>query len=50
MLFEVAISNLACECILTRRSVPFHFWVTVTLTSYLVYGINYSLVHILYII
>ena len=33
ILFEVGIPYLVCECILGRRSVAYHFWVTVTLTS-----------------
>ena len=36
LLFEVGIPNLVCECILKWRIVPFHFPVTMTLTSYLV--------------
>ena len=31
--FEVGIPNLVCGCILGWRSVAYHFWVTVTLTS-----------------
>ena len=34
--FEVGIPNLVCGCILGWRSVAYHFWVTVTLTSDLV--------------
>ena len=34
--FEVGIPNLMCGCILGWRSVAYHFWVTVTLTSDLV--------------
>ena len=33
ILFEVGIPNLVCECILEWRIVPFHFPVTLTLTS-----------------
>ena len=33
LLFEVGIPNLVCESILEWRIVPFHFLVTVTLTS-----------------
>ena len=35
--FEVGIPNLVCGCILERRSVAYHFRVTVTLTSDLVF-------------
>ena len=35
--FEVGIPNLVCGCILGWRSVVYHFWVTVTLTSDLVF-------------
>ena len=40
--FEVGIPNLVCGCILGWRSVAYHFWVTVTLTSDLVFGIIVS--------
>ena len=36
LLFEGGIPNLVCECILEWWIVPFHFQVTVTLTSDLV--------------
>ena len=36
ILFAVGIPNLVGECILGWKSVPSHFRVTVTLTSYLV--------------
>ena len=35
--FEVGIPNLVCKCILGWRSVAYHFWATVTLTSDLVF-------------
>ena len=35
--FEVGIPNLMCGCILEWRSVVYHFWVTVILTSDLVF-------------
>ena len=34
--FKLGIPNLVCGCILGYRSVMYHFWVTVTLTSDLV--------------
>ena len=34
--YAVGIPNFVRECILGWKSVPSHFWVTVTLTSYLV--------------
>ena len=37
MLFELGIPILVCECILGWWSVLFHLWVTVTLTSDLVF-------------
>ena len=37
--FEVGIPNLVCECILGQGSVAYHFRVTVTLTSDLVFRI-----------
>ena len=40
--FEVGIPNLVCGCILGWWSVAYHFWVTVTLTSDLVFGIIVS--------
>ena len=36
LLFEVRVPNLVCECILEWQIVPFHFPVSVTLTSDLV--------------
>ena len=39
ILFEIGISNLVCGCILGRWSVEYHLWVTVTLTSDLVFRI-----------
>ena len=36
LLFEVGIPNFVCECILEWRIYPFHFPVSVTLTSDLV--------------
>ena len=35
--FEVGILNLVCGCILGWRNVAYYFWVTVTLTSDLVF-------------
>ena len=35
--FEVGIPNLMCGCILGWQSVAYHFWITVTLTSDLVF-------------
>ena len=35
--FEIGIPNLVCKCILGCLSVTNHFWVTVTLTSDLVF-------------
>ena len=40
--FEVGIPNLVCGCILGWRSVTYHFLVTVTLTSDLVFRIILS--------
>ena len=40
--FEVGIPNLVCGCILGWRSVAYHNWVTVTLTSDLVFRIIVS--------
>ena len=40
--FEVGIPNLLCGYILGWRSVAYHFWVTVTLTSDLVFRIIVS--------
>ena len=37
ILFEIGIPILVCECILGWWSVLFHLWVTVTLTSDLVF-------------
>ena len=37
--FEVGILNLVCEYVLGWRSVTYHFWVTVTLSSDLVFRI-----------
>ena len=44
--FEVGIPNLVCGCILGRRSVAYHFWVT--LTSDLVFRIIVSGAYLLY--
>ena len=38
--FELGIPILACGCILGWQSVAYHDWVTMTLTSYLVFGIG----------
>ena len=46
--FEVGIPNLVCGCILGWRSVAYHFWVTVTLTSDLVFRIIMSGAYLLY--
>ena len=46
--FEVGIPNLVCGCILGLRSVAYHFLVTVTLTSDLVFRINVSGAYLLY--
>ena len=46
--FEVGISNLVCGYILGWRSVTYHFWVTVTLTSDLVFRIIMSGAYLLY--
>ena len=46
--FEVGIPNLMCGCILGWRSVGYHFWVTVTLTSDLVLRIIVSGAYLLY--
>ena len=46
--FEAGISNLVCGCILGWRSVTFHFRVTVTLTSDLVFRIIVSGAYLLY--
>ena len=40
--FEVGIPSLVCRCILGWRSVAYHFWVTVNLTSDLVFRIIMS--------
>ena len=40
MFFEVGIPNLVCICILGWRSLTYRFWVTVTLTSDLVFHNN----------
>ena len=40
--FEVGIPNLVCECVLGWLSVMYHLWVTVTLTSDLVFRIIVS--------
>ena len=48
ILFEVGIPNLMCGCILGWRSVAYHFWVTVTLTSDLVFRIIVSGAYLLY--
>ena len=48
--FELGIPNLVCGCILGKRSVMYHFWVTVTLTltSDLVFRIIVSGAYLLY--
>ena len=46
--FEVRIPNLTCECILGWQSVAYHFGVTVTLTSDLVFRIIVSGAYLLY--
>ena len=46
--FEVEIPNLVCGCILRWRSVAYHFRVTVTLTSDLVFRIIVSGAYLLY--
>ena len=46
--FEVGIPNLVCGYILGWRSVVYHFRVTVTLTSDLVFRIIVSGVYLLY--
>ena len=46
--FEVGIPNLMCGCILGWRSVAYHFWVTVTLTSDLAFRIIVSRAYLLY--
>ena len=46
--FEVGIPNLICGCILGWRSVEYHFRVTVTLTSDLVFRIIVSGAYLLY--
>ena len=48
ILFEVGILNLVCGCILGWRSVAYHFPVTVTLTSDLVFRIIMSRAYLLY--
>ena len=40
--FEVGIPNFMCGCILGWPSVAYHFWVTVTLTSDLIFRIMYG--------
>ena len=37
ILFDIGIPILVCECILGWRSVLYHLWVTVTLTSDIVF-------------
>ena len=46
--FEVGIPNLVCGCILGWQSVAYHFRVTVTLTSHLVFRIIVSGAYLLY--
>ena len=46
--FEVGIPNLMCGCILGWQSVAYHFWLTVTLTSDLVFRIIVSGAYLLY--
>ena len=45
--FELGIPNLVCGCILGKRSLMYHFWVTVTLTSDLVFRIIMSSAYLL---
>ena len=46
--FELGIPNLVCGCIFGKRSVMYHFRVTVTLTSDLVFRIILSGAYLLY--
>ena len=46
--FELGIPNLVCGCILGWRSVMYHFWVSVTLTSDLVLRIIMSRAYLIY--
>ena len=46
--FEVGIPNLVCACIMGWRSVTYHFQVTMTLTSDLVFRIILSGLYLLY--
>ena len=46
--FEIGIPNLVCKCILGWQSVTHHFWVTLTLTSDLVFRIAVSGAYLLY--
>ena len=48
ILFEKGIPILVCECILGWRSVLYHLWVTVTLTSDLVFRKIVSGAYLLY--
>ena len=48
--FEVGIQNLVCGCFLGWPSVAYHFWVTVTGTSDLVFRIIMFRAFFLYII
>ena len=48
MFFDVIISNSVCECIFGRQSVTYHFGVTVTLSSDLVFRIIMSGAYLLY--
>ena len=48
MFFELGIPNLVCGCILGQRSVMYHFRVTLTLTSDLVFRIIVSGAYFLY--
>ena len=47
-IFEVGIPNLVCEYILGWRNGAYRFWVTVTLTSDLVFRIIVSRAYLLY--
>ena len=48
ILFEVGISNLACGCIIGWRSAAYHFGLTVTLTSDLLFIIIVTGAYLLY--
>ena len=48
ILYEVGIQNLVCGCIFGWQSVTYYFWVTVTLTSGLIFRIFVSGAYLLY--